>query len=392
MFLSRWGPAALALLHRVEPTVVLQQLSSTFFDTALLMVVKERSANASYPDLSRGDSQQKAMSDFYMVYNLIVKLVPILPALLLARLGDRGWRRAPIVVSLSGYLLQSGKRDPAGGGQHPAARAQPPPGCRPAEEPDRSAGGGVPPAPSHLPRCSCQVQQGERAASAAGGHVLRRGGLRSCGHPGRVCGEGASQLERRSGEAVSPRLRPGEPASVVDVCPLPLQVGYGNAAGCMIFLTSFLGLLLFRRCMNDVALILLGMISFATGIFFMTFVTTTTTFYLGRKTWNRVPGSLRRTRCCGSQSVGVVIATELSDHPNLNTCLLFPAVRSLNLFALIPMPTIRSLLSKQVPSSSCGFVFMLSSVLTVVGMIPVRCARLPASANISNEVAPLEAD
>ncbi|CAG04894.1 unnamed protein product, partial [Tetraodon nigroviridis] len=444
----------------VEPTVVLQQLSSTFFDTALLMVVKERSANASYPDLSRGDSQQKAMSDFYMVYNLIVKLVPILPALLLARLGDRGWRRAPIVVSLSGYLvarvgllllllfrlplevmfglvvvfelgggycafwsgvmtltsigtaaeerskLQSGKRDPAGGGQHPAARAQPPPGCRPAEEPDRSAGGGVPPAPSHLPRCSCQVQQGERAASAAGGHVLRRGGLRSCGHPGRVCGEGASQLERRSGEAVSPRLRPGEPASVVDVCPLPLQVGYGNAAGCMIFLTSFLGLLLFRRCMNDVALILLGMISFATGIFFMTFVTTTTTFYLGRKTWNRVPGSLRRTRCCGSQSVGVVIATELSDHPNLNTCLLFPAVRSLNLFALIPMPTIRSLLSKQVPSSSCGMtltflqlalkfaglayipaftqlyqrtldwfpglVFMLSSVLTVVGMIPVR--------------------
>lgn len=105
MFLSRLGQAALALLHRVELTVVLQQLSSTFFDTALLMVVKDRSANASYPDLSRGDSQQKTMSDFYMIYNLIVKLVPIIPALLLARLGDRGWRRAPIVVSLSGYLV-----------------------------------------------------------------------------------------------------------------------------------------------------------------------------------------------------------------------------------------------------------------------------------------------
>lgn len=50
----------------------------------------------------------------------------------------------------------------------------------------------------------------------------------------------------------------------------------------MIFLTSFLGVLLFRRCMNDVLLILLGMISFATGIFFMAFVRTTTTFYLGR--------------------------------------------------------------------------------------------------------------
>lgn len=105
MFLTRLGQAALALLHRVELTVVLQQLGSTFFDTALLMVVKDRSANASYPDLSRGDSQQKTMSDFYMIYNLIVMLVPIIPALLLARLGDRGWRRAPIVVSLSGYLV-----------------------------------------------------------------------------------------------------------------------------------------------------------------------------------------------------------------------------------------------------------------------------------------------
>lgn len=60
-------------------------------------------------------------------------------------------------------------------------------------------------------------------------------------------------------------------------------MGYGNAAGCVIFLTSFLGVLLFRRCMNDVLLILLGMISFASGIFFMAFVRTTTTFYLGRK-------------------------------------------------------------------------------------------------------------
>lgn len=105
MFLSRLGQAVLTLLHQVEPTIVLQQLSNTFFDTALLMAVKSRYANASYPGLSREDSQQKAMSDFYMIYNLIIKLTPILPALLLARLGDRGWRRAPIVVSLSGYMV-----------------------------------------------------------------------------------------------------------------------------------------------------------------------------------------------------------------------------------------------------------------------------------------------
>lgn len=105
MFLSRLRQAALALLRRVEPTVVLQHLSNTFTDTALLMVVKERSAHANYPGLSPENSQQKALSDFYMIYLLIIKLVPILPALLLARLGDRGWRRAPIVVSLIGYLV-----------------------------------------------------------------------------------------------------------------------------------------------------------------------------------------------------------------------------------------------------------------------------------------------
>lgn len=99
----------------------------------------------------------------------------------------------------------------------------------------------------------------------------------------------------------------------------------------MIFITSFLGLLLFRRCMTDVMLILLGMISFASGIFFMTFVRTTGTFYVGRTTLRPSDGQ-----------------------ENLNNSALLPAVRSLTLFALIPMPTIRSLLSKQVPSSSCG--------------------------------------
>ncbi|XP_042372336.1 thymic stromal cotransporter homolog, partial [Plectropomus leopardus] len=60
------------------------------------------------------------------------------------------------------------------------------------------------------------------------------------------------------------------------------QVGYGNAVGCAIFLTSFLGVMVFRRCVSDVTLILIGLVSFATGIFFMSFVTTTLTFYLGK--------------------------------------------------------------------------------------------------------------
>lgn len=98
--------SALPLLRQIEPIIVLEQLGSTLFDTALQMVVRDRCANATYPGTLPGEeSQQKAMSDFFMVFNLIVKLTPILPALLLAWFGDRGWRRVPILLPLCGYLL-----------------------------------------------------------------------------------------------------------------------------------------------------------------------------------------------------------------------------------------------------------------------------------------------
>lgn len=60
-----------------------------------------------------------------------------------------------------------------------------------------------------------------------------------------------------------------------------LQVGYGNAAGCLIFITSYFGVIGLRRYFSDITLILIGMLSFALGIYFMTFVTATYMFYLG---------------------------------------------------------------------------------------------------------------
>lgn len=97
--------SAFAVLRQIEPIIVLEQLGSTLFDTALQMVVRDRCSNASDPGASRQDSQQKAMTDFFMVYNLIIQLVPILPAMLLAKLSDGGRRKVPIVVPLTGYLV-----------------------------------------------------------------------------------------------------------------------------------------------------------------------------------------------------------------------------------------------------------------------------------------------
>uniref|UniRef100_A0A0E9Q708 Uncharacterized protein n=1 Tax=Anguilla anguilla TaxID=7936 RepID=A0A0E9Q708_ANGAN len=70
------------------------------------------------------------------------------------------------------------------------------------------------------------------------------------------------------------------------------------------------------------------MLSFAAGIYFMAFVTATYMFYLAR---------------------------------------------TLTLFALIPMPIIRSLLSKQVQGSSCGKILtmlQLSFSLASLGLFP----------------------
>lgn len=97
--------AAFAMLRQIEPIIVLEQLGSTLFDTALQMVVWDRCANATDPGDSSEDAQQKAMTDFYMINNLIIQLTPIFPALFLARLSDRGRRKAPIVSPLTGYLL-----------------------------------------------------------------------------------------------------------------------------------------------------------------------------------------------------------------------------------------------------------------------------------------------
>uniref|UniRef100_A0A3Q1GEW4 Solute carrier family 46 member 2 n=1 Tax=Acanthochromis polyacanthus TaxID=80966 RepID=A0A3Q1GEW4_9TELE len=422
--------AAFGLLRQLELLIMLEQLGSSLFDTALLMVVKDRCSNVTDPGMSREESQQKAFTDFYMTYNLIIRFVPILPALLLARLSDRGWRKTPVVVSLCGYLLSrvllllvvlfqlplevmfgaavlfglSGGFGAFWAGVMTLVSLG-------STAKDRS---------KVMMRVELLYGAAGLVGSLVSGHLFQLGSgtvlvsvgtimnLLSLLHsifllqvsgfqtlqrkswvdlPGSLCV--AEQRTDVKCECPS-QLKPPPKINKVNVVLLfvaaflydfavggavgilgafvlkePLswtatQVGYGNAAGCGIFLTSFLGVIVFRRCASDVTLILIGMVSFASGIYFMAFVTTTSMFYLAR---------------------------------------------SLNLFALIPLPTIRSLLSQQVPASLYGtaltglqlilkfaglayipaftkiyqrtldwfpgFVFILASIVTVLGMIPI---------------------
>ncbi|KAI2660109.1 hypothetical protein H4Q32_022714 [Labeo rohita] len=394
--------------HRtyIAPLVFCAQVASSFFDTALQMVVKQRCAD---PD---PDSEQKAITNFNMTFNMILKFMPIVPAILLARAGDKGYRKVPIVVPLVGYFLSRGLllldivlewplqvlyavpviHGLCGGFASYWAGVMALVSVSSGEE-ERSV---------RIMRTELVYGIAGFVGSLASGHLfnlytvdLRQGSILSSLSVllyflcllyavfflridlFSMLGERQERQESTgiinhvaldkmniallfvSGILYDIAVAGGMEMLAAYVLKDPLnwgatEVGYGNAA-------VFLGVKMFTRCsLRDESMVMIGMVSFATGIYFMGFVTTTPMYFLAR---------------------------------------------SITLFALIPMPTIRSLLSKQVRGTSYGitfvmlqlsfklaslvttpiytqiyqatldtfpgFVFILSSIFTVLSMIPI---------------------
>ncbi|KAI4888081.1 hypothetical protein NFI96_022110 [Prochilodus magdalenae] len=355
----------------VEPMVFCAQVASTFFDTGLQMVVKQRCENATSPSDPQED--QKAIANFYMTFNMLAKFIPILPALVLARIGDRGYRRIPIIVPLIGYFLSRALlilvirlewrievmyaapviHGLCGGFSSYWAGVMALVSISTSEE-DRSL---------RIMRTELLYGVAGFLGSLASGHLfqmytvgMKQGVLLAALSTAlyffcllyATCILQVSRLtmdsaERRESTSNGIITHSGQDRVVIAllfsggilydvavaggieilsiyVLKTPLEwgakeVGYGNAAGSLIFITSFLGMKVFTRfALSDASMIMIGMVSFMVGIYFMTFVTTTATYYLAR---------------------------------------------SVTLFALIPMPTIRSLLSKQVSGTSYGMTFVL---------------------------------
>eukprot|EP00061_Rhincodon_typus_P006110 g26403.t1 len=92
------------LLSFVEIVVGLHQIAGAFYDTALLMLVHERSRSNSTTTGSQ-DQQQGAISQFYMIYIPLLKISSLPIAYLLASKGDRKDRKITIWVPLVGYLV-----------------------------------------------------------------------------------------------------------------------------------------------------------------------------------------------------------------------------------------------------------------------------------------------
>ncbi|NXH22162.1 TSCOT protein, partial [Bucco capensis] len=391
----------------IEPVVAGSQVASAFYDTALLLVVKNyyNRTNNTAPSHALEDAQQKAVSNFYIIYNLVLGLSPLVSAYSLSKLGDRVHRKIPICLPLLGYLgsktlllllillgwpieVMYGAAAFNGltGGFTTLWAGVMALGSLGSSESRRSlrliiiemvyglAGFLGSMASGYLfVGFSDNYQEGTVLVGCSIAcyafclfystfvlTVPRQGA--SCPAKAKSTEEVGSQLPACTGVAVAGSSQSSESSKSTPVSPskliiimlfvgailydlavagamniLPLfllreplswnavEIGYGNAAGYVIFITSFLGVFVFSKYLRDISMIMIGVASFSAGILIMAFVQWTFLFYVAR---------------------------------------------AVMLFALIPLPTIRSMLSKHVEGSSYGKAFVLLQLsLVTTGVV-----------------------
>ncbi|NXK17289.1 TSCOT protein, partial [Arenaria interpres] len=391
----------------IEPVVAGSQVASAFYDTALLLVVKNyyNQTNSTAPSHVLEDAQQKAVSNFYIIYNLVLGLSPLVSAYGLSKLGDRMHRKIPICFPLLGYLgsktlllllillgwpieVMYGAAALNGltGGFTTLWAGVMALGSLGSSESRRS-----------LRLIIIELVYGLAGflGSMASGYLFvgfndryREGTVlvgcsiacyafcllysvfvltvpkpaASCPAKAKSAEEVDGQLPSHKEAAAAGSSQPSESSSSTPISPskliiimlfvaailydlavvgamnvLPLfllreplswnavQIGHGNAAGYVIFITSFLGVFVFSKYLRDITMIIIGVISFSAGILIMAFVRWTFLFYIAR---------------------------------------------AVMLFALIPLPTIRSVLSKHVEGSSYGKIFVLLQLsLVTTGVV-----------------------
>ncbi|XP_075120080.1 solute carrier family 46 member 2-like [Leptodactylus fuscus] len=373
----------------IEPVVASTQIASSFYDTALLMVVRNyynTSINSQeFPSNStKDDMLQKAISNFYIIYNVIMGLTPLLSAYILAKIGDMKSRKVTICVPLLGYLISrmfllfviiwewpvevmfgsaalnglTGWFTTYWTGVMAWASL-----C--SSERSRS-----------LQLIIIEMVYGVAGfiGSLVSGHLFLL--LHITSHQGIILmccsisfyafgiiycifvlrtpeehdNSDNSETTRLLKDSRNTTIQGNETENVVLEAPSkiilvtmfvsailfnvaftatddvvnvfvlkkplnwgPVDVGYGNAAAYMTYITSFLGVFIFSRFTDDLGLIVIGIISFGSGLFIMAFVQATYMYYIAR----------------------IVM-----------------------IFSLIPTPTIRSMISKQIQGSSYGKVFV----------------------------------
>ncbi|XP_072260598.1 solute carrier family 46 member 2-like [Pyxicephalus adspersus] len=390
----------------IEPVVAGAQVASSFYDTALLFVVKNYyNQTITSVNTSRSVTLQKAISNFYIIHNLILGLTPLLSAYILARIGDRQRRKVTICVPLLGYFLSRCFLLPVLFLSWPievmfgSAALNGLTGWFTTYWAGVMAWAALDSTKKRrsLKLITIELVYGLSGCvgSLASGHIFvsvtmthnqgsplvissvsiylicllysifilkepnNEPALQENSDDEEVNNENSPEPTERSkllGDTNRPSL--GHTAltpskgfiallfatailynisvdGAMDVLSLflineplkfsPTYIGYASAAGYLVFITSFLGVFIFSRCLKDVTLIIMGIVSFCFGIFIMAFVRQTFLYFIAR---------------------------------------------AVMMFALIPMPTIRSVLSKHIGGSSYGKVFVVLQLsIAITGVL-----------------------
>ncbi|XP_075707605.1 solute carrier family 46 member 2-like [Rhinoderma darwinii] len=370
----------------IEPVVAGAQIATSFYDTALLMVVRNHynssiNSQESPTNSSKEDMLQKAISNFYIIYNVIMGLTPLLSAYVLAKIGDKTSRKVTICVPLLGYLISRMFLLFVIIWEWPVEVMFGSAALNGLTGWFTTYWAGV---MAWASLCSSERRRSRQliiiemvyglagfAGSLVSGHLFvflhitsRQGVILMCCSIGcyAFCviycifvlktpeehynSEIASLLKESRNTTIQAHATEnsvlGVPSKLIlitmfvsailfnvaytasdDVVnvfvlkkPLnwgPVDIGYGNAAAYMTFITSFLGVLIFSRFTGDLGLIVIGIISFGSGLLIMAFVRSTNMYYIAR---------------------------------------------TVMIFSVIPTPTIRSMISKQIQGSSYGTVFV----------------------------------
>uniref|UniRef100_A0A8C5NZP4 Solute carrier family 46, member 2 n=1 Tax=Jaculus jaculus TaxID=51337 RepID=A0A8C5NZP4_JACJA len=371
----------------IEPVVASTQVASALYEAGLLLVLKASfhaggSSNHSSSLLTRGapeDQQQKAISNFYIIYNLVMGLTPLLSAYGLGWLSDRYNRKISICTSLLGSLLSRiglllkvlldwpvevmfgavALQGLCGGfsAYWSGVMALGSLGC---SEGRRSV---------RLLLIDLVLGLAGFCGSMASGHLFKQvAGHSRQGFVLTACSVGCAafalfyslfvlkvpesvtkpceefptvhtvsgtvgtyrtldpdQLDKQSVSGPPLSLGKEKPpktiiallfvgaiiydlavVGTVDVMALfvlrePLswnqvQVGYGMASGYTIFITSFLGVLVFSRYFRDTTMIIIGMVSFGSGALLLAFAKETYMFYIGEsRAWGAMSKLIKDT-------------------------------------------------------------------------------------------------
>ncbi|MBN3272735.1 TSCOT protein, partial [Polyodon spathula] len=388
----------MSCIEFTEPVVFAAQVASAFYDTGLLMVVKERynvtSSNSSLTNSTdHGDNeQQTAVSDFLMIYSMISGFVPFLPAFFLARLGDKRNRKIPICVPLVGYMLSRlmlllvillqwsvkvmfgaavvyglfGGFSSYWAGVMALASAR-------SDETQRSI---------RLIRIELVYGIAGFIGSISSGHIFNM--FLVSQHQGVMLVGISVFLYIFYGSSTSGTfdlisvvllfagaiLYDVSVSGAMDILPSfvikePLswgaeQIGYGNAAGFVIFITSFLGVYVFSKCLRDTTMIIIGMVSFGTGILVMAFVRKTYMFYIGQ-----MAGPFLRRRFQKNSWTKLLKGTDQGMGKMfilLQISFTIASVATSPIFTKIYQATLVWFV---------GFCFILSYILSILAIIPI---------------------